>query len=45
VTPCGFAVREGRRLPVGAQLIGPRWSEGLLLRAGRTIEAASAWKT
>jgi aspartyl-tRNA(Asn)/glutamyl-tRNA(Gln) amidotransferase subunit A len=40
VLPCGFATREGRKLPVGAQLIGPRWSEALLLRSGRAIESA-----
>jgi len=35
--PCG-AGRDG--LPVGAQLIGPRWSEALLLQAAERIERA-----
>jgi aspartyl-tRNA(Asn)/glutamyl-tRNA(Gln) amidotransferase subunit A len=38
VTPCGFVVRDGAKLPVGLQLTGPRWSEGLLFRAGRAVE-------
>ncbi|HYC76094.1 MAG TPA: Asp-tRNA(Asn)/Glu-tRNA(Gln) amidotransferase subunit GatA [Planctomycetota bacterium] len=39
--PCGFATRDGAKLPVGAQLIGPRWSESLLFRLGRAIEASA----
>jgi Asp-tRNA(Asn)/Glu-tRNA(Gln) amidotransferase A subunit family amidase len=40
--PCGLS--EG--LPVGLQLIGPAWSELLLLRAARAFEgltAGAAW--
>jgi aspartyl-tRNA(Asn)/glutamyl-tRNA(Gln) amidotransferase subunit A len=42
--PCGLS--EG--LPVGLQLIGPAWSELLLLRAARAYEAITAeaaWRT
>ncbi len=38
--PCGITERTGTRLPIGAQLMGPAWSESLLLRAGAVIEAA-----
>jgi aspartyl-tRNA(Asn)/glutamyl-tRNA(Gln) amidotransferase subunit A len=41
--PCGLS--EG--LPVGLQLIGPAWSELMLLRAARAFEgltAAAAWR-
>ncbi len=40
VVPSGFVTRESGRLPVGLQLMGPHWSEGLLFRAGRTVERA-----
>jgi len=46
--PCGFtgdgaagAAGEGRGLPIGMQLIGPVFSESLLLRAGRMFEGAT----
>ncbi len=38
--PCGFT-REG--LPVGLQLIGPRWSEARLLAMALAYEEATAW--
>lgn len=38
--PCGLTQRTDARLPIGAQLMGPAWSESLLLRAGAVIEAA-----
>ena len=38
--PVGFIEDAGTRLPVGAQLMGPLFSEALLFRAGRAIEAA-----
>jgi hypothetical protein len=41
--PCGLS--EG--LPVGLQLIGPAWSELMLLRAARAFEgltAAATWR-
>jgi aspartyl-tRNA(Asn)/glutamyl-tRNA(Gln) amidotransferase subunit A len=39
--PCGFT-REG--LPVGMQLMGPRWSEARLLAIARAYEQASEWQ-
>jgi aspartyl-tRNA(Asn)/glutamyl-tRNA(Gln) amidotransferase subunit A len=42
--PCGLS----DALPVGLQLIGPAWSEAMLLRAGRAYEAITAdavWRT
>lgn len=38
VVPCGLA----GGLPVGLQLIGPAWSEPLLLRVGHSFERATA---
>ncbi|HVB58679.1 MAG TPA: amidase [Candidatus Acidoferrales bacterium] len=38
--PCGFT-REG--LPVGLQLIGPRWSEARLLAIALAYEEATEW--
>jgi aspartyl-tRNA(Asn)/glutamyl-tRNA(Gln) amidotransferase subunit A len=40
--PCGFT-QEG--LPVGLQLLGPPFSEELLLRTARMYEAATDWHT
>jgi aspartyl-tRNA(Asn)/glutamyl-tRNA(Gln) amidotransferase subunit A len=40
--PCGFT-REG--LPVGMQLMGPRWSEARLLAIARAYEEATEWHT
>ncbi len=37
--PCGTVSVDGCDLPVGAQLMGPNWSEALLLRAAYVIEA------
>jgi aspartyl-tRNA(Asn)/glutamyl-tRNA(Gln) amidotransferase subunit A len=38
--PCGTSAVDGKRLPIGAQLMGPAFSESLLLRAGAVIEDA-----
>jgi aspartyl-tRNA(Asn)/glutamyl-tRNA(Gln) amidotransferase subunit A len=38
--PCGFT-REG--LPVGMQLMGPRWGEARLLAIARAYEQATEW--
>lgn len=37
--PCGL---DGRGLPIGLQLLGPDFSEALLLRVGRAYEQATA---
>jgi aspartyl-tRNA(Asn)/glutamyl-tRNA(Gln) amidotransferase subunit A len=38
--PCGFT-RTG--LPIGLQIIGPAWTEALVLRAGCAYETATDW--
>jgi aspartyl-tRNA(Asn)/glutamyl-tRNA(Gln) amidotransferase subunit A len=40
VVPCGTVAAGGQELPVGAQLIGPYFSEALLFRAGQVVEDA-----
>jgi aspartyl-tRNA(Asn)/glutamyl-tRNA(Gln) amidotransferase subunit A len=40
--PCGFTP-EG--LPVGLQLIGPRWGEASLLAIAKAYEEATPWHT
>jgi aspartyl-tRNA(Asn)/glutamyl-tRNA(Gln) amidotransferase subunit A len=40
--PCGFSA-EG--LPVGVQIMGPAFSEALVLRAAAAYEAATPWHT
>ncbi len=40
--PCGFT-REG--LPVGLQLLGPRWGEAKLLAIALAYEEATEWRT
>lgn len=37
--PCGFV----QKLPVGMQLIGPMWSEDLLLAVAKIFEEATSW--
>jgi aspartyl-tRNA(Asn)/glutamyl-tRNA(Gln) amidotransferase subunit A len=38
--PCGLTAAG---LPVGLQIVGPRHSDALVLRAGRAYEAATSW--
>jgi aspartyl-tRNA(Asn)/glutamyl-tRNA(Gln) amidotransferase subunit A len=38
--PCGWT-REG--LPVGLQIVAPRWAEALVLRAAAAFEAMAPW--
>ncbi len=40
--PCGF-VGESGNLPVGMQIIGPQFSENLLLRVGHAYEHSTQW--
>jgi aspartyl-tRNA(Asn)/glutamyl-tRNA(Gln) amidotransferase subunit A len=40
--PCGFT-SGSKRLPIGLQLIGPQFSEDLLLKAGYAYEQATEW--
>jgi aspartyl-tRNA(Asn)/glutamyl-tRNA(Gln) amidotransferase subunit A len=41
--PAGFAIEEGVKLPIGAQLIAPAWEEAPLLRMARMHESATQW--
>jgi aspartyl-tRNA(Asn)/glutamyl-tRNA(Gln) amidotransferase subunit A len=40
--PCGFTSGE-QPLPIGLQLLGPTFSEPLLLRSARMYERATEW--
>ena len=40
--PVGFVERHGAKLPIGAQLTGPAWREGDLLRAAAMLEDIAA---
>jgi aspartyl-tRNA(Asn)/glutamyl-tRNA(Gln) amidotransferase subunit A len=39
--PCGFVETEGKRLPVGLQLVGPHRGDARVLRVARAFEAAT----
>ncbi len=41
--PCGFAQRDGKRLPVGLQLIGDYFSEARLLNVAHQYQRATDW--
>ena len=43
--PCGFASVEGKALPVGLQLAGRPFDDGLLLRVAHAYEQATPWHT
>ncbi len=40
--PCGFS---SNKLPIGMQLIGPRWSEALLFDLGKRYQKVTDWHT
>lgn len=40
--PCGFS---SNKLPIGMQLIGPRWSEALLFDLGKRYQQVTDWHT
>ena len=40
--PCGF---DEKKLPVGLQIIGPRFSEFLILKVGRYYQSLTNWHT
>jgi aspartyl-tRNA(Asn)/glutamyl-tRNA(Gln) amidotransferase subunit A len=42
--PCGFTAGD-KPLPIGLQLLGPTFSEPMLLRAARMYERATDWNT
>ncbi len=39
--PCGFAEVEGKRLPIGLQIVGPNRADARVLRVARAFEAAT----
>ena len=41
--PAGFADVDGKRLPVGVQLIAPAFEEAIMLRAARMFEKATGF--
>ncbi len=38
--PCGFT---SDKLPIGLQIIGPKWGEGAILRVGQAYEQSTTW--
>jgi aspartyl-tRNA(Asn)/glutamyl-tRNA(Gln) amidotransferase subunit A len=43
--PCGFAAVEGKDLPIGLQLAGRPFADGLLLKVARAYEQSTPWHT
>jgi aspartyl-tRNA(Asn)/glutamyl-tRNA(Gln) amidotransferase subunit A len=43
--PCGFVSVEGKELPIGLQLAGRPFEDGLLLRVAYAYEQATLWHT
>jgi aspartyl-tRNA(Asn)/glutamyl-tRNA(Gln) amidotransferase subunit A len=43
--PCGFVSVEGKELPIGLQLVGRPFDDGLLLKVAHTHEQATPWHT
>jgi aspartyl-tRNA(Asn)/glutamyl-tRNA(Gln) amidotransferase subunit A len=43
--PCGFVSVEGKELPIGLQLAGRPFDDGLLLRVAYAYECATPWHT
>jgi aspartyl-tRNA(Asn)/glutamyl-tRNA(Gln) amidotransferase subunit A len=43
--PCGFAAVEGKDLPVGLQLAGRPFADGLLLKVAHAYEQSTPWHT
>ena len=41
--PCGFADVDGRRLPIGVQLVAPRGGEQRLLSIAAQLEVLNGW--
>lgn len=41
--PCGFAETEGKRLPIGLQLIGKPFQEARLLQIAHAYEQSTGW--
>jgi aspartyl-tRNA(Asn)/glutamyl-tRNA(Gln) amidotransferase subunit A len=43
--PCGFVTVDGKELPIGLQLAGRPFEDGLLLRVAYAYEQAASWHT
>jgi aspartyl-tRNA(Asn)/glutamyl-tRNA(Gln) amidotransferase subunit A len=43
--PCGFAAVDGKDLPLGLQLAGKPFADGLLLRVAHAYEQSTTWHT
>jgi aspartyl-tRNA(Asn)/glutamyl-tRNA(Gln) amidotransferase subunit A len=43
--PCGFASVEGKDLPMGLQLAGRPFGDGLLLKVAHAYERMTPWHT
>jgi aspartyl-tRNA(Asn)/glutamyl-tRNA(Gln) amidotransferase subunit A len=43
--PCGFAAVEGKDLPIGLQLAGRPFADGLLLKVAHAYEQSTPWHT
>ena len=43
--PCGFAEEEGKKLPIGLQLIGQPFKESQLLQIAHAYEQSTDWHT
>jgi len=43
--PCGFASVDGKDLPIGLQLAGKPFDDGLLLKVAHAYEQSTAWHT
>ena len=41
--PCGFAEENGKKLPVGLQLVGKAFDESTILRAAQAYEQSTPW--
>ena len=41
--PCGFAEEDGKRLPVGLQLLAPAFDEARLLQIAHAYEQSTDW--
>ncbi len=43
--PCGFAAVDGKDLPIGLQLAGKPFDDGLLLKVAHAYEQSTTWHT
>ncbi len=41
--PCGFSDTDGKRLPIGLQILGDAFAEGLVLRVAHAYEQSTDW--